>query len=188
MKKLLFLIAATAIFSLTLSSCGDKQKESLPAAPAVQPSETDQILKAQEEVLRLQQKQVDIIKNNEKIAENQKFLRPDCGDCEEKVVKKPCPPVKKPIIAKPKPPCCVEKPAVKQFQPKVGDCITCKMLPFPSEYKKYSKWELLDPEGCYGFESPFITGEHFKFKTKQEMQDFWYTNKNYFGKYAPNNF
>lgn len=128
MKKLLFLIAATAIFSLTLSSCGDKQKESLPAAPAVQPSETDQILKAQEEVLRLQQKQVDIIKNNEKIAENQKFLRPDCGDCEEKVVKKPCPPVKKPIIAKPKPPCCVEKPEPKKDVAVVVPKVECEYI------------------------------------------------------------
>ena len=82
-----------------------------------------------------------------------------------------------------------EKPKITPCpETKPLDCTKCPALPFPSEYKKYSKWELLDQEGCYGFNSPFITEEHFKFNTKQEMQDFWYTNKSYFGKYTPNNF
>lgn len=195
MKKLLFLLSAVVMSSLILSSCsGDKkEKESLPYgyAPTVQPvvapepqkSDKDKMLERLQEVLKEQQKDVDIINDIDKIAENQRFLR-GCNNCEEKrpytphvVKKRPCP---TPVVVKPTP-CCVEKPII-------ADCVKCKMHPFPSEYKKYSKWELLDQEGCYGFQSPFVTGEIFKFKTKESMHDFWYGNANYFGKYTPNNF
>lgn len=151
-------------------------------------TETESILQYQEEILKIQRKQIQVVKNNEEIAYNQKFLRPDCGNCEEKrlcpPVKKPCPPLKKPCPEKTKKPEVKPKPKVepksrkeekktnrsKKTETKV-DCDTCLKYPAPKPKKECNPCGVLKTKYFNGVEYEEYTGwnpETKKYRTQDE--------------------